>query len=85
VLVQENDSAGETAPELAVLLHQMAAAESRFAASSVMFTCFDPANTAMFTMQSPTFAAGFMYMTSPVKRCQAKAPASALTGPANRE
>lgn len=42
---------------------QMAAAEPRFAASSVMFTCFDPGNAAMFSMQSPTFAERFMYMT----------------------
>ncbi len=42
---------------------QMAAAEPRFAASSVMFTCFDPANTAMLIAQSPTFVERFMYMT----------------------
>lgn len=42
---------------------QMAAAEPRFAASSVMYTCFDTGNAAMFTTQSPTFVERFMYMT----------------------
>lgn len=42
---------------------QMAAAEARFAASAVMFTCFDPGNEAMFATQSPTFTERFMYMT----------------------
>ncbi|QMU67346.1 S9 family peptidase [Streptacidiphilus sp. P02-A3a] len=42
---------------------QMAAAEPRYAACAVMFTCFDPGNTAMFTTLSPTFRQRFMYMT----------------------
>lgn len=42
---------------------QMAAAEPRFAACSVMYTCFDPGNAAMFATQSPTFSQKFMYMT----------------------
>lgn len=42
---------------------QMAAAEARFAASAVLFTCFDPGNEAMFSTQSPTFTQRFMYMT----------------------
>jgi dienelactone hydrolase len=58
---------------------QMAAAEPRFAASSVMFTCFDPANTAMFTMQSPTFAARFMYMTGTTSDTELQAVAERMT------
>lgn len=42
---------------------QMAAAEPRYAACAVMFTCFDPHNTTMFATQSPTFRQRFMYMT----------------------
>ena len=42
---------------------QMAAAEPRFAACAVMYTCFDPRNTLMFATQSPTFRQKFMYMT----------------------
>ncbi len=42
---------------------QMAAAEPRYAACAVMFTCFDPHNTSMFAAQSPTFRQKFMYMT----------------------
>ena len=42
---------------------QMAAAEPRYAACAVMFTCFDPQNTAMFATQSPTFRQRFLYMT----------------------
>jgi cephalosporin-C deacetylase-like acetyl esterase len=42
---------------------QMAAAESRYAACAVMYTCFDPRNTAMFAGQSPTFVQKFMLMT----------------------
>lgn len=42
---------------------QLAAAEPRYAACSVMYTCFDPQNTAMFAMQSPTFRQKFMFMT----------------------
>ncbi|MEV4517960.1 alpha/beta hydrolase [Dactylosporangium sp. NPDC049525] len=42
---------------------QMVAAEPRYAACAVMFTCFDPGNTAMLTTHSPTFRQRFMYMT----------------------
>ena len=42
---------------------QMAAAEPRYAACAVMYTCFDPKNTLMFATQSPTFRQKFMYMT----------------------
>lgn len=42
---------------------QLAAAEPRYAACSVMYTCFDPRNAAMFATQSPTFRQKFMYMT----------------------
>ena len=42
---------------------QMAAAEPRYQACAVMFTCFDPQNVAMFATQSPTFRQRFMYMT----------------------
>ncbi len=42
---------------------QMAAAEPRYAACAVMYTCFDPHNTMMFATQSPTFRQKFMYMT----------------------
>lgn len=42
---------------------QMAAAEPRYAACAVMFTCFDLGNVAMFAGQSPTFRQRFMYMT----------------------
>ena len=42
---------------------QLAAAEPRYSACSVMYTCFDPHNTMMFASQSPTFRQKFMYMT----------------------
>ncbi len=42
---------------------QMAAAEPRYAACAVMYTCFDPHNTMMFATQSPTFRQKFLYMT----------------------
>ena len=42
---------------------QMAAAEPRYAACCVMYTCFDPGNKAMFLGQSPTFRRRFMFMT----------------------
>lgn len=42
---------------------QLAAAEPRYAACSVMYTCFDPQNTMMFASQSPTFRQKFMFMT----------------------
>lgn len=42
---------------------QLAAAEPRYAACSVMYTCFDPGNAAMFATQSPTFRPKFMFMT----------------------
>ncbi|MBV9919749.1 MAG: alpha/beta hydrolase [Pseudonocardia sp.] len=42
---------------------QMAASEPRYAAAAVMYTCFDPRNTAMFATQSPTFGQKFMFMT----------------------
>ncbi len=41
---------------------QMAAAENRYAACCVMYTCFDPGNRAMFSTQSPTFTRRFMFM-----------------------
>lgn len=42
---------------------QMVAAEPRYAACAVMFTCFDPGNATMLTTHSPTFRQRFMYMT----------------------
>ena len=42
---------------------QMAAAEPRFAACAVMYTCFQPHNWPLFEMASPTFKQRFMYMT----------------------
>lgn len=41
---------------------QMAAAEPRFAACAVMYTCFQPQNWPLFEMASPTFKQRFMYM-----------------------
>lgn len=41
---------------------QMAAAEPRFAACAVMYTCFQPHNWPLFEMASPTFKQRFMYM-----------------------
>ncbi len=42
---------------------QMAAAEPRFAACAVMYTCFQPSNWPLYEMASPTFKQRFMYMT----------------------
>ncbi|MGI9147225.1 MAG: alpha/beta hydrolase family protein [Chloroflexota bacterium] len=42
---------------------QMAAAEPRFAAYAVMYTCLQPHNWPLFEMASPTFKQRFMYMT----------------------
>jgi dienelactone hydrolase len=42
---------------------QLAAAEPRYAACAVLYTCFDPHNTMMFSAQSPTFRQRFLYMT----------------------
>lgn len=42
---------------------QMAAAEPRFAACAVMYTCFHPRNWPLFEMAPPTFKQRFMYMT----------------------
>ena len=41
---------------------QMAAAEPRFVACAVMYTCFQPHNWPLFEMASPTFKQRFMYM-----------------------
>ena len=56
---------------------QMAAAEPRYAACSVMYTCFDPGNTAMLATQSPTFRQKLMYMTgsAEIEQLQAKVAA----------
>ncbi len=40
----------------------MAAAEPRFAACAVMYTCLQPHNWPLFEMASPTFKQRFMYM-----------------------
>ena len=42
---------------------QMAAAEPRFAACAVMYTCFQPHNWPLMQMASPSFRRRFMYMT----------------------
>ena len=42
---------------------QMAAAEPRFAACAVMYTCFQPGNWPSFEMAAPSFKQRFMYMT----------------------
>ncbi len=42
---------------------QMAAAEPRFAACAVMYTCFQPHNWPLFEMAAPSFKQRFMYMT----------------------
>ncbi len=42
---------------------QMAAAEPRFAACAVMYTCFQPHNWPLYEMASPSFKQRFMYMT----------------------
>ncbi|KWV34058.1 alpha/beta hydrolase family protein [Micromonospora rifamycinica] len=61
---------------------QMAAAESRFAACAVMFTCFEPGNTTMLTTHSPTFRQRFMYMTgtSSVAELEAKLAPMSVAG-----
>ncbi len=41
---------------------QMAAAEPRFAACAVMYTCFQPHNWPLYEMASPSFKQRFMYM-----------------------
>ncbi len=41
---------------------QMAAAEPRFAACAVMYTCFQPHNWPLFEMAAPSFKQRFMYM-----------------------
>ncbi len=42
---------------------QMAAAEPRFAACAVMYTCFQPHNRPLYEAASPSFKQRFMYMT----------------------
>jgi dienelactone hydrolase len=42
---------------------QMAAAEPRFAACAVMYTCFQPRNWPLYDMAAPSFKQRFMYMT----------------------
>ena len=42
---------------------QMAAAEPRFAACAVMYTCFQPENWPLYDMAAPSFKQRFMYMT----------------------
>ncbi len=42
---------------------QMAAAEPRFAACAVMYTCFQPHNWPLYDMAAPSFKQRFMYMT----------------------
>ena len=42
---------------------QMAAAEPRFAACAVMYTCFQPHNWPLYEMAAPSFKQRFMYMT----------------------
>ena len=42
---------------------QMAAAEPRFAACAVMYTCFQPHSWPLFEMAAPSFKQRFMYMT----------------------
>jgi cephalosporin-C deacetylase-like acetyl esterase len=61
---------------------QMAAAEPRYAACAVMFTCFDPGNTTMLTTHSPTFRQRFMYMTgtSSVEELEAKLATMTVAG-----
>ena len=43
---------------------QMAAAEPRFAACAVMYTCFQPTNWPLYEMAAPSFKQRFMYMTN---------------------
>ena len=42
---------------------QIAAAEPRFSACAVMYTCFQPHNWPLYEMASPSFKQRFMYMT----------------------
>ena len=42
---------------------QMAAAEPRFAACAVMYTCFQPQEWPLFEMAAPSFKQRFLYMT----------------------
>ncbi len=42
---------------------QMAAAEPRYAACAVMYTCFQPHNWPLYEMASPSFKQRFLYMT----------------------
>ena len=42
---------------------QAAAAEPRFAACAVMYTCFQPHNWPLYQMASPSFKQRFLYMT----------------------
>ena len=42
---------------------QMAAAEPRYAACAVMYTCFQPHNWPLYEMAAPSFKQRFMYMT----------------------
>lgn len=41
---------------------QMAAAEPRYAACAVMYTCFQPQNWPLYEMAAPSFKQRFMYM-----------------------
>lgn len=43
---------------------QMAAAEPRFAACAVMYTCFQSENWPLYEMAAPSFKQRFMYMTN---------------------
>ena len=42
---------------------QMAAAEPRYSACAVMYTCFQPHNWPLYEMAAPSFKQRFMYMT----------------------
>ncbi len=42
---------------------QLAAAEPRFAACAVMYTCFQPHNWPLYEMAAPSFKQRFLYMT----------------------
>lgn len=65
---------------------QMVAAEDRYAACAVMFTCFDPGNTTMLTTHSPTFRQRFMYMTgtSTVDELEARLTGMTVAGLSDR-
>jgi dienelactone hydrolase len=58
---------------------QMAAAESRYSACAVMFTCFDPGNAVMLTTHSPTFRQRFMYMTGTSTVAELEATLATMT------